>query len=59
MGLVDNVLVNVLTNGVDSYYGLPVVGFMVQDYTNNNAAPGIMATYGNNFNHKMTRLITP
>lgn len=59
MGLVDNALVNVLTNGVDSYYGLPVVGFMVQDYTNNNAAPGIMATYGNNFSHKFTRLIAP
>lgn len=38
-----------------SHYGLPVVGFMVQDFTNGNAAPGIMATYGGNFNHDGTR----
>jgi hypothetical protein len=35
-----------------TYYGLPVVGFMLQDFVNQNAAPGIMATYGGNFNHK-------
>lgn len=38
-----------------THYGLPVVGFMVQDFVNNNAAPGVMATYGGNFNHKGTR----
>lgn len=40
-----------------TYYGLPAVGFMVQDFINQNAAPGVMATYGGNFNHKGTRNI--
>ncbi|OGT01322.1 MAG: hypothetical protein A2143_04630 [Gallionellales bacterium RBG_16_57_15] len=56
MGLVNDVNVNVLiSDELHQYYGLPVVGFAVQDYTNNNAAPGIMATYGGNFVHKFTR----
>ncbi|CAG9931373.1 hypothetical protein [Candidatus Nitrotoga arctica] len=38
----------------DTYFGLPTVGFMVQDFINQNAAPGILATYGGNFNHKYT-----
>ena len=58
MNLVNDPLVNVLTSLTGGqYFGLPVVGFMVQDYTNNNAAPGVMATYGGNFNHKTTRSI--
>lgn len=56
MNLNQDVLVNVLTSDEGHlYYGLPVTGFAVMDYTNNNAAPGIMATYGGNFNHKFTR----
>lgn len=60
MKLDQSATVNVLTS-IDavpvSYYGLPAVGFAVQDYTNGNAAPGVMATYGGNFNHKFTRNI--
>ncbi|MDQ3267233.1 MAG: hypothetical protein M3P47_00600, partial [Pseudomonadota bacterium] len=41
-------------NTGDTYLGLPTVGFMVQDFINQNAAPGILATYGGNFNHKYT-----
>lgn len=42
----------------DTYFGLPTVGFMVQDFINQNAAPGILASYGGNFNHKFTNRIT-
>ncbi|WP_239288629.1 hypothetical protein [Candidatus Nitrotoga sp. 1052] len=42
----------------DTYFGLPTVGFMVQDFINQNAAPGILATYGGNFNHKYTSRIS-
>ncbi|MEQ1835214.1 MAG: hypothetical protein ABL862_02010 [Candidatus Nitrotoga sp.] len=42
----------------DTYFGLPTVGFMVQDFINQNAAPGVLATYGGNFNHKYTVSIT-
>ncbi|CAH1077666.1 hypothetical protein [Candidatus Nitrotoga sp. 1052] len=42
----------------DKYFGLPTVGFMVQDFINQNAAPGILATYGGNFNHKYTTRIS-
>jgi len=38
--------------GYHTYYGLPVIGFMVQDFVNLNAAPGVMATYGGSFKHK-------
>lgn len=34
------------------YFGLPTIGFMVQDFTNQNAAPGVLAVYGGNFVHK-------
>jgi hypothetical protein len=34
------------------YRGLPVSGFMVQRFTNNNAQPGMLAQYGGLFNHK-------
>jgi hypothetical protein len=40
-----------------TYLGLPTVGFMVQDFINQNAAPGILATYGGNFVHKYTTSI--
>ncbi|CAH1192829.1 conserved exported hypothetical protein [Candidatus Nitrotoga sp. BS] len=42
----------------DTYIGLPTIGFMVQNFINQNAAPGVMATYGGNFNHKYTTSIT-
>ncbi|MFZ1547914.1 MAG: hypothetical protein WAT12_12585 [Candidatus Nitrotoga sp.] len=42
----------------DTYLGLPTVGFMVQDFINQNAAPGILATYGGNFTHKYTTSIS-
>jgi len=42
----------------DTYFGLPTVGFMVQNFINQNAAPGILATYGGNFNHKYTTRIS-
>lgn len=35
-----------------TYQGLPVIGFMVQDFVNMGAAPGVMATYGGSFKHK-------
>lgn len=48
------------TGGVaHTYAGLPVIGFAVQDFNNLNAAPGVMATYGGNFFHKATRIVTP
>jgi len=34
------------------YTGLPVAGFMIQRFTNNNAQPGMLAQYGGLFNHK-------
>jgi hypothetical protein len=46
------------SNEGNTYTGLPTVGFMLQDFINQNAAPGIMATYGGNFNHKYTTAIT-
>jgi hypothetical protein len=32
--------------------GLPAVGFMVQQFTNANAAEGLLAQYGHLFQHK-------
>lgn len=68
----NNVLVAVAstTNGVadatpSTYTGLPVVGFMVQDFVNTNLVTGTATTatpgaaFGGNFGHKYTRLITP
>ena len=41
-----------------TFHGLPTVGFMLQDFINQNAAAGVMATYGGNFVHKTTSWIT-
>jgi hypothetical protein len=44
-----------------TYNGLPVVGFMVQDFLNTGVTIGGLpsaSAYGGNFNHKYTRLIT-
>nr|SPS04666.1 conserved exported protein of unknown function [Candidatus Nitrotoga fabula] len=46
------------SNSNHTYYGLPVIGFMVQDFVNLNAAPGVMATYGGSFKHKYETCIT-
>lgn len=45
----------------ESYNGLPVIGFMVQDFLNTNVTIGGLpsaSAYGGNFNHKFTRSIT-
>lgn len=55
-----NVTFPVATNNMsqtNTFGGLPVIGFMVQDFINNNAAPGVMATYGGSFIHKYTTRI--
>lgn len=54
-----NGVVDVVTN---STYGLPVVGFMVQDFVNGNLTvngASVMSSYGGNFAHKYTRDIRP
>ena len=44
----------------DTYIGLPVVGFMVQDFVNGvTVGTGVLSNYGGLFNHKFTRNITP
>lgn len=63
----DQPLINVLTplnsstNGaadatLESTYGLPVVGFMVQDFVNGNLN-GLQSTYGGDFGHKSLRCV--
>lgn len=37
-----------------TYFGLPVAGFMAQQFVNAAAGPGLMAQYGGLFNHKGT-----
>lgn len=52
---------NFVLDGLPNYRGLPVVGFMVQDFTNSTLVTGTGATpgaaFGGNFIHKYTRLI--
>lgn len=43
--------------GVHTYAGLPTIGFMAESFKNNAAQPGVLATYGGNFNHKTTTVI--
>lgn len=45
----------------DTYIGLPVTGFMVQDFVNGTLAgtPPVLSNYGGLFDHKFTRNITP
>ena len=42
-----------------TYEGLPVTGFTVQQYTNNNAQPNILAQYASIFNNNYKRAILP
>jgi hypothetical protein len=49
------------SNDGNTYAGLPVVGFMVQDFLNTNVTIGGLpsaSSYGGNFVHKFTRTIT-
>jgi len=39
-------------------YGLPVIGFSTQKFTNSNAQPGLLAQYTGIFQHKYTSKIT-
>lgn len=39
--------------GVHTYTGLPIVGFMLQNFKNGNVG-GVLSNYGGNFNHKST-----
>jgi hypothetical protein len=42
------------------YYGLPVVGFMIQDFANGNVGtPPVLSNYGGNFEHKYFLRIAP
>ncbi len=45
-----------------TYFGLPVVGFAVQSFSNGTvpgAGGNVLSNYGGNFIHKTTTLITP
>lgn len=46
---------------LDTYIGLPVTGFMVQDFVNGTlpGTPPVLSNYGGLFDHKFTRNITP
>jgi hypothetical protein len=49
-----------LPDNVVSYFGLPVVGFMVQTFKNGTLVVGganVLSTYGGNFVHKKTTFI--
>ena len=42
------------------HFGLPVVGFMIEDFANGNVGtPPVLSNYGGNFVHKYRRQITP
>ena len=49
--------------GSRTYFGLPVIGFAVQTFTNGTltvgAATNVLSNYGGNFDHKYTRSILP
>jgi hypothetical protein len=52
---------SLVTGTLESYYGLPIVGFMLQDFVNTHVAINGLpsaSSYGGNFNHKYTRRIT-
>jgi hypothetical protein len=40
------------------YYGLPAIGFAIQDFSNGNVG-GLMSNYGGSFSHKYQRRIAP
>ena len=47
----------VATAGGVTHLGLPVIGFMVQDFANGNVG-GVLSNYGGLFMHRYTRVIT-
>lgn len=45
---------------VQRHFGLPVTGFMIEDFANGNVGtPPVLSNYGGNFAHKYRRQITP
>ncbi|MDH4282117.1 MAG: hypothetical protein OEV36_05660 [Myxococcales bacterium] len=50
--------VNGAAAAAQAHRGLPVVGFMIQDFSNGNVGtPPVLSNYGGNFNHKFFRSI--
>ncbi|MBL4661672.1 MAG: hypothetical protein JKY19_15035, partial [Alcanivoracaceae bacterium] len=48
----------VVLDGNSLIYGLPIIGFAAQKYTNANAVPGLLAQYAGIFKHKSQTVIT-
>lgn len=48
---------NDLTND-ETYWGLPVIGFSVQQYVNDVLSSGVLSNYGGSFGHKYIRTVT-
>lgn len=44
-------------SGTNTYSGLPVIGFSVQQYVNDVLPGGVLSNYGGNFNHRYQRTI--
>lgn len=42
----------------ETYWGLPVIGFSVQQYVNDVLPSGVLSNYGGSFGHKYIRTIT-
>jgi hypothetical protein len=42
-----------------SHYGLPVVGFAVQQYVNDMLPGGVLSNYGGSYVHRYQRMVTP
>ena len=40
------------------FMGLPVTGFLVTNYVNANAAPGILGNYSGLYRHRISRDVT-
>jgi hypothetical protein len=52
--------INGVAAGSQRYFGLPVVGFMIQDFFNGNVGtPPVASDYGGNFAHKYYTRIAP
>jgi hypothetical protein len=52
--------INGVAAGSQRYFGLPVVGFMIQDFFNGNVGtPPVLSDYGGNFDHKYYTRIAP
>jgi hypothetical protein len=52
--------INGAAAAVQRSFGLPVVGFAIQDFSNGNVGtPPVLSNYGGNFNHKYSRTVAP